>query len=128
MVITDDYLDAMADPLGDHQPVNAVGGQVLHVAVEEAGAASIQDTIAITDDRPDSRPGAGYGALADAFRHRAQVHMTVDVLRTAVELIRVRELINGNLVLIGMAGPGTVHEAVGLVLLVLLEHGEGARV
>src|SRR5207244_2883794 len=49
---------AMTHALGDHQPVDAIGGEVLHVAVQEARAFRVEDAIAITNHGANRGAGA----------------------------------------------------------------------
>src|SRR5438552_18863796 len=37
--------------LSDHQAINAVGGEVLHVSIEEARSSAVERAVAITDDK-----------------------------------------------------------------------------
>ena len=54
--------------------------------------------------------------------------MDVGALASRLELIRVGELVDCDLVLVRVPGPGAVHQAVRLILLVLLQHLDGAGV
>ena len=53
------------------KPVDAVGGQVFHIAVEQARAAAVKDAFAITNHGTDSSAGAGQRLLANSLREPA---------------------------------------------------------
>ena len=50
--------------LGDHQAIDAIGGEIFHVAVEEAGAAAVEHAIAIADYGAHGGARSGECALA----------------------------------------------------------------
>src|SRR5271165_885286 len=66
---------AMAHTLRDHQAIDAVGGQVFHVAIEQASAAAAEHALAIANHGADCGAGAGNGVLADACGNWTQVGM-----------------------------------------------------
>src|SRR6185437_16362715 len=70
VLVHDVHSLAVAHALGDHQPVNAVGCQVLHVAVQQAGAFAIEHAIAVADNGANRRPSAGQGSAAHTPGHR----------------------------------------------------------
>ena len=115
---------AVTHALCNHEPVDAISGEVLHVTVQEAGTLAVQHALAVADDGADGGASAGERGAADAGGQRPQVGVALSVGRARVELVGGRELVDGDAVLVGVAGPGTVHEAVGFVLFVLGQHLE----
>ncbi len=124
----DGDLGAVEDALGDHEAVDAIGGEILHVAIEEAGAAPHENPLTIADGGADGGARALEGTLAPGIGAGAQGGMQRRSGGAARKLIWEGKLANSDLVLIGMAGPCAVHAASGLVVLILLEGGEGAGV
>ena len=122
------HLDLVHGALGDHVAVDPISRQVFHVTVEQAGPLAIEDTVAIADHGPNGVAGALQGPLANPLWARSQVLVDIGVFAAGLKLVRVGELVDGDLVLVRVAGPRPVHQAVRLVFLVLLEHLEGARV
>ena len=118
--VEDGDLLVVVHPLGDHEAVDAVGREVFHVAVEEAGSFAGDDAVAVADDAADGVAGALEGPAA-AFDGRAEIGAALGAGGALVDLVGVGELTHRDLVLIGMAGPGAVHEGGGLVGLVPFE-------
>src|SRR6185312_4873462 len=104
----------MFDALRNHQPINAVGGEVFHVAVEQAGPFAIEHAVTIADYRADCRARAAQAAIAHATRLGTQVRIAVGSGAVRLDLVRKWELIDGDLVLVGMPGPGAVKATVRL--------------
>src|SRR5271156_1338470 len=67
---------AMAHALRDHQAIDAIGGEVFHVAIEQAGAAAAEHAVAIANHSAHCGAGAGNGVLANSGGNRAQVGMS----------------------------------------------------
>src|SRR5439155_24914030 len=120
--------DLVQDSLGDHVAIDTIGRQVFHVAVEQAGALAVQYAVAVTNHGAHGRPRSLERPLAHTLGAGSQVLVNVRVRAPRLDLVGVRELVDRDLVLIGMAGPGAVHQTVRLVLLVLFEHLERPRV
>src|SRR5262249_46160223 len=68
------------------------------------------------------------GALSYASRKRTQIWVSFGFHLISLYLVGERELVDGGLVLVRMAGPGAVHAAVGFVLLVLLKYCQCTRI
>src|SRR5437762_8858179 len=116
----------MSHALRNHQTIDAVGGEIFHVAVEQTRAFAIEYTVAITDDSADRRARSARCDLSNSFWNRTKIWLRLRVRLTHMNLIWERELLHCDLVLIGMSGPGTIHQTVGFVLLVFGEHAECA--
>src|SRR5829696_3845770 len=121
-------LNAVTNSLCNHQTIDAVRRKIFHITIKQAGALAVEHAIAITDDRADRRARSVGSNLADSFRSGPQIRMRRCCGFACVKLIRKRELLHRDLVLIGMSGPGPIHKAVGLVLLVFGEHAKRPRV
>src|SRR5579884_516282 len=67
--VEDRHRVRMLHSLCNHQPVDAVGGEILHVAVEQAGALAVERAIAVANDGANRRPRAIQAALAYAPWH-----------------------------------------------------------
>src|SRR5207302_2277714 len=93
-----------------------------------AGALAVENAIAVPDERSKRVASALQSSLANTLGARAQVLVDVGVFAPSLQLIGIGELVDCDFVLVRMAGPGAVHQAVRLVLLILLEHVEGARI
>ncbi len=128
LAIVSGNLNSVAHALRNHQAVDAIGGQIFHVAIEKACALSIEHSIAITNHGTDRRARSGERNLANAFRDRPQIGVRIRELRTFRNLVGTRKLPDRNFVLIGMAGSCSIHQAISFVLLVLLEHLQRASV
>ncbi len=63
-VINDGNVLAVPHALRDHQAVDAVGRQIFHVAVEQAGSFAVQHAVAIADHGANRGAGSGQRALA----------------------------------------------------------------
>src|SRR5881296_804850 len=122
------HFDFVHGPLGNHVAVDPVGRQVFHIAVQQARALTVEHAVAVTDDGANRIARPLQSPLTNALRTRAKVFVNVGVGTARLDLVRIRELVDRNLILVRMAGPGAVHQAVRLVLLVLLQHFERARV
>src|SRR5271170_447797 len=83
---------AMAHALRDHQAIDAIGGEVFHVAIEQAGAAAAEHAVAIANHSAHCRAGAGYGVLANSGGNGAQVGTSFVVCGARLQLIGSREL------------------------------------
>src|SRR5262249_28957323 len=94
---------AMLNPLRDHEAINAVGGQVFHVTVEQAGAFPVQDAIAITNHGANCRPRTAKRSLPDPSRLGTQVRIPLTNRLVRFDLVRKWELIDGDLVLVRMS-------------------------
>ncbi len=114
--------------LRNHQPVNAIGGQIFHVAVQQARAPAVQYAVTVADYGANRCTRAHQRALPDARWQRAQVGMRIGILRAGFELIRSRELRDRDFVLVGMAGPRAIHQAGRLILFVLGKDRKGPRI
>src|SRR5262245_11776768 len=60
----------VAHTLRDHQAVNPIGGQVFHVAIEQARAFSVEHAVAVADHRANRSAGARERTLAYSCRKR----------------------------------------------------------
>src|SRR6266704_1599477 len=89
--------DLVQDALGDHVAIDAVGGQVFHVAVEQAGALAVQHAVAVANHGAPGRPGSVERALAHALGAGSQVFVNVRVLAPRLDLVVVGELSDGDL-------------------------------
>ena len=114
--------------LGDHQPVNAIRGEIFHVAIEETRALAVENAVAIANDRSNRGAGSRQRASSDSRWHRTKVGMRTGVRPTCLKLIRGKELAHGDFVLIGMPRPRAVHQRISFVLLVFGEGFQRARV
>ena len=123
-------LDAIRMPhaLRNHQPVNAVGGQIFHVAIEQARAFPVEHSIAVANDRSNRGTRACQRVFADSHWKWTQLRMLFGVQSTRLELVGYRELRYGDFVLIRVTRPGAIHQRVGFILLVFCEGFQRARV
>src|SRR6266849_10887756 len=71
--------DLVQYPLRDHVAIDAVGRQVFHVAVEQAGALAVEHPVAVANDSPHCGPGSVERPLANALRAGSQVLVNVGV-------------------------------------------------
>ncbi len=84
---------AVTHALGDHQPVDAVGREVLHVAVEQARALAVEHAVPVADHGAHRGARAGDSALADAGRRAgAGPGSGLDARRPRPDLVGRREL------------------------------------
>src|SRR2546426_6502483 len=126
--VHDRDLAAVPHALRDHQPVDAVGREVLHVAVEEARPLAVEHPVPVADHGADRGARSVHGAGSHTRRRGPQVWVALDRGGPRLDLVGRGELGHRDRVLVGMTGPGAVHEAARLVALVLLEYREGASV
>src|SRR5258708_36696999 len=98
------------DVMRNHQSVNAVSGEVLHVAVEKTCPAAVQHAIAIANHGPDGRASAGQRPFANAGWNPAEPQMRVRVFWACRALIRRRELGNRDFFFIRMTVPRAIHK------------------
>src|SRR4051812_45031684 len=91
----------VAKPLRDHEPIDAIGGEIFHVSVEQARAFAVENSVAIADDRADGGTSPVERVLADSGWSGTEIGGSNEMLATEVDLIRRRKLIDRNLVLIG---------------------------
>src|SRR5919108_1380540 len=122
VVVQNFDLTRMAHALRDHQAINPIGREVLHVAVEQARALAIQQAVPIADDCSNRRTCTCQGALTDSGRQWPQIRMGIGIRRSRLHLVRNGELAYRNSVLVGMAGPRAVHQRSGFVLFVFGQH------
>src|SRR5207248_8168900 len=108
--------------------IDAVRGQVFHVAVEQAGTLAVQHSISIANYSAHSRARATNCALAYASRFWAQVGIAFADWPVRLDLIRKWELIYGDLVLIRVPRPGAVEATVGFILLIFFQNCQCASV
>ena len=119
---------AVPHALRNHQPVNSVGCQVFHVTIQQTCALSVQNPVAISNNRPHRCPRARHGLFPNAIECRAQIRVTLAMRVSSIQLVRIRKLLNRDLVLVRMSRPRSIHAANCLVLFVFLKYIEGPRI
>ena len=119
---------AVDDPLRNHQPVDAIGRKIFHVAIEQARASTAEHTMPVTDYGTNCRPRALYRARSNAGGNRPQVGIATGVLGTGLQLVWIRELRHRDLVLIRMTRPRPIHQTVSFVLFIFFQYGQRACV
>src|SRR5262249_2578742 len=118
----------MQSSLCNHQSVDPIRSQILHVAVEKTSPFALKHAVPISNDRPDRRTRALDGDFSDCFGYRSKVGISSSTRSSRLNLVRVRKLAYGNLVLVGMSGPRAVHQTTSLVLLVFRQNLQCALV
>ena len=83
--------DFVPHALRNHQPVDAVGGQVFHVAIEQAGAFAVEHAIAIADDGAHRRTRSGERDRSNACSARAADRDARSAAWAVRNLIGIRE-------------------------------------
>src|SRR6266481_7668294 len=121
-------LARMPHALRNHQAVDAVRGEILHVAIEQARTLAVENAVAIANYCANRRARSSQCALADSLRQRPKIGMGVAVRRARLKLVRSRKLANRDLVLIGMARPRAVHQRIGFVLFVFRKDLQRSRI
>src|ERR1041385_317749 len=99
----------MTNALRDHQAIDAIGGEVFHVAIEQTRAFAVQHAVAITNHSADCGARSVRRDLPGAIRSWSQIGLSFCVVLARVDLIRKRKLFDSDLVLIRMSGPRPVH-------------------
>src|ERR1700722_4401633 len=122
------HLDLMLYALRDHQTIDAVGCQVLHVAVEQTGALPIEHAVSITNYSSHRRSCSCQRDFAHALWNRTQIRFSISEIGPLRNLIRIRKLRHRDFVLVWMPRPCSIHQATSFILLVLLENFHGALV
>ena len=61
--------------LRDHEAIDAVGGEVFHVAIKQAGAFAVEDAVAVADHGAHGGAGSRESDFANAFRNGTQIGM-----------------------------------------------------
>src|ERR1700726_4198167 len=117
VLVNDSDRVVMAHALRNHQPIDAVGGEIFHVAIEKAGAAAGEHAVAIANHGAHSRARPGNSVLANAGRNWAQVRMRVWIRWARLQLVREWKLLHGDFVLIRMASPSAIHQRECFILL-----------
>src|SRR3984893_10635266 len=112
LIVHDAGKIAVQHALRNHQTVDAVGGEVFHVAIEQACTFTAEYSVAITDDSPYGRACSVYRALANAFGGGPQIWIAPRILGSGEKLVRVRELGDRDGILIGMPGPSSIQHTV----------------
>src|SRR6202047_4772178 len=128
LIVNDAGKIAVQHALRNHQTVDAVGGEGFHVAIEQACTFTAEYYVEITDASPYRRAGSVYRALANAFGRGPQIWIAPRILGPGEKLVRVRELLDRNSILIGMPGPSSIHQTVGFIFLVLFQHRQRAGI
>src|SRR6266404_4862337 len=77
-LVLDRDLVAVLHALRDHQPVDPVSCKVFHVAIQQARAFAVQDSVAIADHRPHRRARACLGAFSNARGLRPQIGIAIE--------------------------------------------------
>src|SRR5262245_60556560 len=104
--------------LGDHEPVDPVGGQILHVSVQEARSLALQHSVAIANYGSDRRSSSLDSGFAGTRRQGSEVRIASHSKLSHADLIWCGKLAYRDSILIRVASPGPVHQAVRFVLLV----------
>src|SRR5436189_210087 len=79
--------------LGNHVAIDPVGGQVFHVAVQQARPLAVEHAVSIADHGANRVAGTLQRPLANTFRARAQVLVDVGVGAACLHLVGVWELV-----------------------------------
>src|SRR5437773_1586339 len=58
-LIEDFHFVGMLHALGDHQPVDAVGGEIFHVAIKETRTLAVEHAVAVANDGPNCGARSG---------------------------------------------------------------------
>src|SRR5687767_7573778 len=99
----------VTNALSDHQTIDAIRREVFHVAVEQTGAFAVQHTVPISDNSANGRACSSFGNVSHSFWTWAEVGMRRRLGFARSDLIGKRELLHGDLVLVRMARPGSIH-------------------
>src|SRR5687768_9288179 len=108
----------MSHALCDHQAIDAIGGEVFHVTVEQTRAFTVQHAVAITNDGADRRARSAFADAADSFRGWTEIGLRRRVGFSRLHLVWKRKLLHRDLVLVRMTGPRAVHQTVRFILFV----------
>ncbi len=128
IVVHDLRLIAMFHALRDHQAIDAIGSQIFHITVEQTCTSAIENSVAITDHRPNCSAGSTETSFADMGWFRAEIGIALAHCFVRLNLIWKWELIDSNLVLIRVSSPCPIEAAIGFVLFVFLEHGKRSSI
>ena len=118
----------MPHALRNHQAINPIGRQVLHVAIEQTRAFTVQHPVAIANHRSNRRARSRQSALAHSSWQRPQLRMRIGVCRPRLQLVRNKELAHRDFVLVGMPRPRAIHQRIRFVFLVLGQNLQRSRV
>src|SRR5919198_5613602 len=80
----------MQNPLGQHIAVNAIGREVLHVSVEQAGALAGEDSVAIANHGAHGVARAFQGGAPDSLWAGTEISVQVDARAPRLDLVRIR--------------------------------------
>src|SRR5262249_54568715 len=84
--------------------------------------------IAIANHGTNRRPCAAEGAFPDASRFGTQVWIPLTYRFVRLDLVRKWELIDCDLVLVGMSGPRSVESTIGLIFLIFFKNRQRTRI
>src|ERR1700724_1691030 len=84
--------------------------------------------MAIADHRSHRRPRSFERPFPYISRNRSEIGIAFRVRPPRGTLVRGGKLLEGNLILVRMTGPGPVHVAARLVLLVVFESRDGTGI
>src|SRR6185312_5241752 len=102
----------------DHKAVNAISSQVLHVAINETCTFAVQNTVAVPNHGAYGCSSACQSPLPYTLWFRSHIGARVCSPESDETLIWIRKLCDRYLILVRVPRPGTIHQAVGFILLV----------